>query len=308
MNQHNQGNHQSDNFSFKLIKLEDKDIIQAIVSQIPYQLCNYTFTNMIIWGSTYSPAYSIIDGMLVILSQPKGKQYFNFPLGDGDAKQVIDKLIQYAKEKGIPFKMANITDEMKIFLEENYPNKFTFLLSENYSDYLYNTQDLLHLQGKKYQPKRNHIHKFEKLYDYQYNNMTQQDVPECVEMHKEWALQHCKKGNTGLEDETCATAKALQLFDRLDLKGGVLRVDGKVVAFTLGQAINDSTFDICIEKALSEYDGAYPMINQQFLEHQVSAYPYVNREEDMGEDGLRKAKLSYHPVRMVDKYSAKYLF
>ena len=290
---------------FKLIKLEDKQIIQPIVSQIPYQLCNYTFTNMIIWGDSYSPAYSIIDGMLVIISQPEEKQYFNFPLGNGDAKSLIDKLMQYAKEKNIPFKLINITDEMKTFLEENYPDKFSFSLKRDNADYLYNTQDLLLLKGKKYQPKRNHIHKFKKLYDYQYNNMTLQDIPECVEMHKQWALMHCKKGNTGLENETCATAKALQLFDKLELKGGVLRVEGKVVAFTLGQAINNSTFDVCVEKALSDYEGAYPMINQQFVEHQLFSYSYINREEDTGEEGLRKAKLSYHPVRLIDKYVAR---
>jgi hypothetical protein len=260
---------------------------------------------MIIWGSTYSPAYAIIDGMLVIISQPEGKQYFNFPLGNGNAKQVIDKLIYYTKEKGISFKMINITEEMKIFLEENYSDKFTYSFSPNYSDYLYNTQDLLLLQGKKYQSKRNHINKFKKLYDYQYNNMTQEDISECIEMHKQWALKHCKEGGIGLENEICATMKALQLFNKLELKGGVLRVNGKIVAFTLGQPINNSTFDICVEKAFSEYEGAYSMINQQFIEHQLSAYSYINREEDVGEEGLRKAKLSYNPVKLIHKYNAK---
>jgi hypothetical protein len=164
-------------------------------------------------------------------------------------------------------------------------------------------QDLLLLQGKKYQPKRNHINKFKKLYNYQYNNMTQEDIPECIEMHKQWVLTHCKRGSTGFDNETCATSKALQLFSKLELKGGVLRVDGKVVAFTIGSAINHSTFDVCIEKALPCYDGAYSMINQQFVEHQLTAYQYINREEDAGEEGLRKAKLSYHPVKLIDKYS-----
>jgi len=294
-----------DNISFKLIKLEDRPILHPIVSQIPYQLCNYTFANMIIWGSTYSPAYAIIDGMLVIISQPKEKQYFNFPLGNGNTKQVIDKLMQYAREKEISFKMINITEEMKTFLEKYYPDKFSYSLSVDYSDYLYDTQDLLLLQGKKYQSKRNHINKFKKLYNYQYNNMTQEDIPECKEMHKQWVLTHCKEGNIGLENETCATMKALQLFDKLGLKGGVLRVDGKVVAFTLGQAINDSTFDVCVEKALSEYEGAYSFINQQFVKHQLSAYPYINREEDVGEEGLRKAKFSYYPIKLIHKYSVQ---
>ena len=290
-------------FSFKLIKLEDRPLLYPIISQIPYQLCNYTFANMIIWGSTYSPAYAIIDGMLVIVSQPQGKYLLNFPLGNGNVEQVINKLINYTKERGVPFKMINITEEMRLILEKSFPDKFTYSFSQDDSDYLYNTQDLLLLQGKKYQPKRNHINKFKKLYDYQYNNMTQADIPECIEMHKKWALAHCKEKNTTLEYETCATMKALQLFNKLELKGGVLRVDGKVIAFTLGQAINDTTFDICIEKALSDYEGAYSIINQLFLEHQVANYPYVNREEDVGEAGLRKAKLSYHPEKLIHKYS-----
>jgi hypothetical protein len=293
--------------SFKLIKLEDKSVLQPFVSQLPHQLCNFTFTNMIIWGNLYSPAYTIVDEMLVIISQPPGKHYFNFPLGFGEIKPVMDKLIRYAKEKEIPFKMTSVTDEMKILLEEYYPDQFLFSYSRDYSDYLYNTQPLIHLQGKKYQAKRNHINKFKKLYNYQYHPMGEADLEECLEMHQQWAILHCKKENTSVGSDNCATRKALQLFKRLDLKGGVLRVDGKVIAFTLGQAINDTTFDICVEKALSDYEGAYPMINQQFLEDQVSEYPYVNREEDMGEEGLRKAKLSYHPFKIVSKYKATLL-
>jgi hypothetical protein len=294
-------------FSFKLIKLEDRPVLHPILSQIPYQLCNFTFTNIIIWGNLFSPAYTMVDGMLVIVSQPKGRLYFNFPLGHGDAKTVIDKLIQYAREKGIPFKMINITEEMKMFLEQYYPDKFIFSLSRDYSDYLYSVQNLIFLQGKKYQPKRNHINKFESLYNYQYSPMSENDIPECLQMHQQWSMLHCQKRNTTLESESCATRKALQLFTKLDLEGGVLRVDGKVIAFTLGQAINDTTFDVCIEKALSDYEGAYPMINRQFLKHQLADYTYVNREEDMGEEGLRKAKLSYHPLKLVSKYSATLL-
>jgi hypothetical protein len=137
--------------------------------------------------------------------------------------------------------------------------------------------------------------------------MREEDIPACLEMHRQWSILHCQKENTTLESESCATRKALQLFNQLELKGGVLRVDGKVIAFTLGQAINPTTFDICIEKALSDYEGAYPMINQQFLKHQLSNYIYVNREEDLGEEGLRKAKLSYHPLKLVSKYNATLL-
>jgi hypothetical protein len=294
-------------FPFKLIKLEDKKLLQPILSTIPYQLCNFTFTNMIIWGAAYSPAYCMIDGMLCIVSQSDKEKYFNFPLGYSNEKQVIDKLMEYAKNQDIPFVMINITEEMKAKLQAFYHNRFHFSFSEDYSDYLYNTEDLLLLQGKKYQPKRNHINKFKRLFpNYSYNSMCSSDLEECFEMHKQWAKKHCEhdKESQTLEKETCATRKALSLFERLDLKGGVLRVDGKVAAFTLGQPINSNTFDVCIEKALSEYDGAYPMINQLFLQDQVSKYEFVNREEDLGEEGLRKAKLSYYPLKQIAKYTA----
>ncbi|MDR0368352.1 MAG: phosphatidylglycerol lysyltransferase domain-containing protein [Bacteroidales bacterium] len=294
-------------FSFKLIKPEDKNLLQPILLNIPYRLCNFTFSNMIIWGSTYSPAYCIIDGMLCIVSQPDEQKYFNFPLGNGNEKQVIDQLMEYAEKQNIPFVLINITEEMKAKLQTFYPNKFRFSFSEDYSDYLYKVEDLLHLQGKKYQPKRNHINKFKRLYpDYLYNSMTANDIEDCFEMHKHWAEVHCKQNqnNKTLEIETCATRKALLLFEALELKGGVLRVDGKVAAFTLGTPVNSNTFDICVEKALQEYDGAYPMINQLFLQNHVSAYSFVNREEDLGEEGLRKAKLSYYPHTQIVKYTA----
>jgi hypothetical protein len=262
---------------------------------------------MISWGANYSPAYTFIDGMLVLVSHIDGEHYFNFPLGVGNVKAVMDTLIQDAQKKQSPFTMINITDEMKVLLEMYYPNQFSFSFSQDYSDYLYNTQDLLLLQGKKYQSKRNHINQFKNRYNYNYHSMTQHDVAECLEIHQQWVVKHCQKGNYMLDNETCATKKALQLFTVLELKGGVLRVDGKVIAFTLGQAINNTTFDICIEKALAEYEGAYPMINQQFLIDKVSGYRYINREEDLGVEGLRKAKLSYYPIQLISKYSATLL-
>ncbi|MDR1878929.1 MAG: phosphatidylglycerol lysyltransferase domain-containing protein [Bacteroidales bacterium] len=289
---------------FKLVKLEDKSVLQPVLSQIPYPLCNFTFTNMIIWNSFYSPAYSFVDGMLVIVSQIDTHTYFNFPLGNGNTKTVIDKLIDYAQLQKTLFSMINITEEMKTMLEKDYPDRFAFSVSSDYSDYLYNTQDLILLQGKKYQSKRNHINKFKSAYNYRYHAMTDNDIAECLEMHRQWAEVHCLHGNSTLASETCATRKALQLFGRLGLKGGVLRVDEKVIAFTLGQPINHTTFDICIEKALSEYEGSYPMINQLFLKDQASDYAYINREEDLGVEGLRKAKLSYYPVRLLSKYNA----
>ena len=99
----------------------------------------------------------------------------------------------------------------------------------------------------------------------------------------------------------CVTLNSLRLFKELELTGGILRVDGQIVAFTIGEPICSDTFVVHIEKAFPDVQGAYTMINQQFVEHECMDYKYVNREEDTGDEGLRKAKRSYRPVFMVEK-------
>jgi len=292
-------------FQFKDLKVTDRNIVQPFLLQTPHQLCNFSFANQIIWEETFHSKFALVDEMLLLRFQINEGHYFHFPMGTGDAKPMIEKMMNYAKMQNIKFCLSPLTEEMKLFLETNFPNQFSFITSRDYYDYLYNTKDLIELKGKHYQPKRNHINKFKKLYNYTYSPITQQDINDCLEMHEQWIVeQDCGEEKCPFEQETCAVKVALNNFEAIGLQGGLLLVDGKVIAFTLGQPINSTTFDVCIEKALSQYEGAYSMINQQFLEHQVSNFPFVNREEDLGIEGLRKAKLSYQPYRLLVKYRA----
>ena len=292
-------------FQFKDLTVSDRNIVQPFLLQTPHQLCNFSFANQIIWEETFHSKFALVEEMLILRFQINEEPYFHFPMGTGDAKQMIEKMMDYAKMQNIKFCLSPLTEEMKLFLETNFPNQFSFTTSRNYYDYLYKTNDLIELKGKHYQPKRNHINKFKKLYNYTYSPITQQDINDCLETHEQWIVeQDCGEEKCPFEQETCAVKVALNNFEAIGLQGGLLRVDGKVIAFTLGQPINTTTFDVCIEKALSQYEGAYSMINQQFLEHQVSDFPFVNREEDLGIEGLRKAKLSYQPYRLLAKYRA----
>jgi len=291
---------------FKNLTIENRAEIQPMLLQSSYPLSNFSFANQVIWAETFHPKFTIIDDMLISLFRIKKESYFHFPIGKGDVKSALDEMMKYAKKMNTPCCIAALTEDMKLFLETNFPNQFTFTTSRNFYDYLHKTKDLIELKGKQYQSKRNHINKFKKMYSYVYAPITYRDIDDCLETHEQWIdEQDCGGKRCTFEQETCAVKIALNLFDKIGMQGGLMRVDGKVIAFTLGQAISDTVYDICIEKALSEYEGAYAIINQQFLEHQVADYLFVNREEDLGIEGLRKAKLSYHPYQLIPKYSAR---
>ena len=292
-------------FEFKNLTIEDRAIVQPLLQQFSQQLCNFSFANQIIWEEAFHSKFVIVDDMLILRFQLNEDHYFHFPMGKGDVKLMIEKMMKYAKTQNIKFCLSPLTEEMKLFLETNFPNQFTFTTSRNFYDYLYLTKDLIELKGKQYQSKRNHINKFKKMYAYAYAPITRHDINDCLTTHEQWIEeQNCGGEKCPFEQETCAVKIALNNFEAIGMQGGLIRVDGKVVAFTLGQAINDTTFDVCIEKALAEYEGVYAIINQQFLEHQVVDFPFVNREEDLGIEGLRKAKLSYHPYQLLVKYRA----
>ncbi len=220
----------------------------------------------------------------------------------GTRKKVVELLMQDAQEKGYPFQLHALSTEEMNELESYFPGKFQVTWPRDYEDYVYETEKLINLSGKKYHGKKNHINQFKSAYpDWSYETITDSNVEECFQMALKWRGANGCEEDPEKNQEMCVTLNSLRLFKELHLKGGLLRAGGKVVAFTLGEPVSDDTFVVHIEKAYADVRGAYPLINQQFLEHEVSGYKYVNREDDTGEEGLRTAKLSYHPVFMVEK-------
>ena len=159
------------------------------------------------------------------------------------------------------------------------------------------------LTGKKLHGKRNHINKFKELYSYNYEPLTADNMEKIRSFIEEWYQKKAETDASILTEKT-ALENALKNFEKLELKGGILLVDGKSVAFSIGEQLNQDTALIHFEKADTDYQGAYPMMNQQFVINAWSNLTYVNREDDMGIEGLRKAKLSYYPDIMVEMYSA----
>lgn len=288
--------------NFKRPELEDKEIVDSYLSQQKNTICEMTFANTYLWSRHFAVTYAIIEGMLVYRSLDEESPSFVYPIGKGDVKAVIDILSKYCDENGYPFLMHHVTESQFEKLEELYPGRFEIEYMRDYADYVYETEKLITLSGKKYHGKRNHINRFKannQVWNFEF--ITDDNIEDCFQMAMKWRKQNICDDDESKTAELCVTLNALRLMKELDLKGGLIRVKDQVIAFTVGEPLSDDTFVIHIEKAFADIQGAYPIINQQFLENGVMDYKYVNREEDMGEEGLRKAKLSYRPVFLSEK-------
>ena len=287
---------------FKRPELEDKEIITSYFHKSPSRSCERTFVNVYLWSRHYKVKYAVIEDALVFRSGANGLS-FSYPAGDPEnIKKAVDYLTEYCKEKECPLVFYNVTPEMFAQLETWYPGRFTVEYDRDIADYVYETEKLATLAGKKLHGKRNHINKFKNLYpDWTYETLWDDNVEECFQMALKWRNQNGCEDDPEKNSEMCVTLNSLRLYKELELTGGVLKAGGKIVAFTIGEPLCDDTFVVHIEKAFADVEGAYPMINQQFVQHECADYTYVNREEDTGAEGLRKAKLSYRPAFLEEK-------
>lgn len=291
---------------WKKIELSDKELIQDYYKQENVGSCEATFANNYLWASHYGVRYAILEGMLVFLSEGE-KPSVTFPIGTGDAKSVLEILMKYFAKEDKDFHMHLISPVQFAKLEQLYPGKFQIKYNRDYADYVYEAEKLMTLSGKKLHGKRNHINKFKAMHpEWLYEPITDENVAECMEMAQQWRVLNGCEEDEEKQAEFCVTLNALKLRKELGLVGGLLRAEGKVIAFTLGEPGGNDTFIVHIEKAYADIQGAYPMINQQFVEHEAASYRYVNREEDTGAEGLRKAKLSYYPVMLLEKGEVTY--
>lgn len=287
--------------TFKKMELEDREMANEYIRSAAGRSCETSFANIYLWQRHYRVEYTIIEDAIVFKTMQQ-EPSFSYPYSKGDTKKVLDIMMEYAKEQGFPFRMYSVTKEDFEELERLYPGKFEIEYDRDSADYIYETEKLITLSGKKYHGKRNHINRFKELYpDWSYESITKDNVEECFQMALKWRnINGCEEDSEKL-DEICVTLNALRLLEELQLKGGLIRVNGDIVAFAIGEEICEDTFCVHIEKAFADIQGAYPMINQQFAEKEGVGYHYINREEDLGSEGLRKAKLSYRPVFLQEK-------
>ncbi|MGL5973347.1 MAG: DUF2156 domain-containing protein [Oscillospiraceae bacterium] len=289
---------------FKQPTLDDKQIVEKYLKNVKYFGCEYSISNFILWAKYYKVEFCIVDDILIIRSNNEGISY-NYPVGNFNLKDIIGKLIKQCEEDGVKFRLHNLTECMIEDIGKIYKDKFDFTFDESSSDYIYNSHDLINLTGKKYSAKRNHINKIDTL-GWSYENIDEHNIKDCIDMSCEWFRKNDSSNDETKIAEKTVIKDAFNNFDFLGLKGGLIRLDNKVIAFSLGEEINKDVFVVHIEKAFSDIQGSYPLINREFIKNVASKYKYINREEDMGIEGLRKAKRSYHPEFLLKKHIGIY--
>ncbi len=287
---------------FKTVEISDKKWIENILKKTKNPSLEYNFTTLFIWQEIYNTKVREYKNCLLVRFG-KERNVFLFPAGTENIKDAVDFILKENKDGYIC--IGGIVEEQKAFLEKNYPGMFEYTEDRDMSDYIYTTESLTTLKGKKLSSKRNHINRFIENYpQWSYEEISENNIGEVKDMHEEWCRLMKESGKNGLEEEGMAVRKALKYYKELELHGGAIRADGNIIAFELGDELNEQTFIVHIEKAFAHIQGAYPMINKQFVIHNCQNYKYIDREEDAGDEGLRKAKLSYNPSIILKKYNA----
>lgn len=288
---------------FQPVTPEKKEIYSRYLLDGKERGCEYAFANLYLWGRQRG---ALIHDHLVLFSQFNRRSVYPFPVGSADKRAVLDAIIADAEERGIPCRLTGLREEDMELLERLYPGKFRFHCDRDSYDYVYDINDLAELKGRRYQKKRNHCNRFRESFPYavaqQLGEGNIHAVEQLVEQWYEKRMQEDPQGDYHMEH--AALRKALNQFPALGMEGLVLMDGGTALAVTLGSRITPDTFDVHFEKARPEAEGAYAAINFEFARYLRSKYPevqYLNREDDLGLEGLRKAKLSYYPHHLVEK-------
>lgn len=284
---------------FRKLKIEDKERVDRVLSQSDYMGSEYCFSNMLAWERYTNTRVCFYKDFLISLSE-KNKLVFTFPAGSGDYSDVLLEMHRYASDKNENLVIWN-TDERRLkVLHETFGQDVQITEDEGQYDYIYLADELAEFKGRKFHSKRNHVNNFKK-YNWTFENITYDNIDECIAFCTEdYNANQRFESESGIAEQYAIHTYFMN-YDDLGLSGGILRADGNIAAISLGEKINSDTLVVHIEKASSEYNGSYPAMCSEFVKHFAHGCRYVNREEDMGIEGLRKSKKSYNPVMMLRK-------
>ena len=322
---------------FKAPELSDRVAVANAVADSGYTGSDASFANIFLLHKKYGTQIALQDGVLFRYYNGVGsRRGYAFPLGTGEPQASLKLIVEDARQSGRPLEFCLVDEPRAQILREYFKTvgangaKSALHFTENRgdSDYIYSAESLATLAGNQYKKKRNHISRFNRSYlDYEIRPLTPSNFDDALAVEKSW-LKVESLGESGDSDcectcecreaawaersedeksrmaEYCAIVEALENFDKLGLNGAVLYVEGKPVGMTMASEIVPGAWDIHFEKIIDEYavNGGYAIINKLFAERLVAAgAKFINREEDINIEGLRKAKLSYYPQTILDK-------
>ena len=294
---------------FKSVELSDLPDIQKCVFASGCRACDFSPVNLFIWQCIYKNRICIEDGFLFRRNEGKnGEVRYAFPLGAGEVRPALEKIRADAAENGAPLVFTGLTDEQLSMVTEHFSDKsFSLSPRRDRADYVYSSEKLATLSGKKYHSKRNFINRFNQNYGSRAEiaPITEKDLPEIAEYSRLWCETNGCRHENGLEEEACAISTALKNWNELGLTGALLRLDGKVCAFNFASALTADTADVHVEKADDTVEGSYAVINNALAKMLLPRFSYINREEDLGLPGLRQAKESYRPEILLMRTDAR---
>lgn len=290
---------------FHRLKLSQKNDYEQILFSCPPRGCEYSFANLSLWGRQQA---AFLHGCVAFFSHYYGRSVYPYPIGSGDRRAVLEAILRDAKERGIPCRITGMRDADREELEAWFPGKFHLHTNRDGFDYVYAIDDLADLKGRKFQKKRNHLNRFRAEHpNFEVVPLTSCNMGLAQNMLNDWFLRRMDEdphGNYLLEN--IALARACQNYTQLGMDGIMLMDEGKVLAVTMASRLAPDTFDIHFEKAREDVDGAYAAVNCEFARFLRLKYPqvqFLDREDDLGLEGLRKAKLSYNPHHLIEKHT-----
>ena len=289
--------------NFKPINQIDKKLYESYLFSEQGRGGELSYANLCMWGEH---KVAIVENHLVLLSLYNGKYLYPFPMGNGDVVPVLEAIIADASERGIPCVLSSLTPEKATLLDELYPGKFESHFKRASFDYVYATEKLAELKGRKYHRKRNHYNRFCKNHpDFHVEPLSSKNAEQVKAFLDNWYKGRLEESpENDYAGEQTALNRCFMNYEKLGMESLVLFHEGEILAFTMGSQLSPNTFDVHFEKARWDVEGAYTAINCEFAKYIRDKYPeieFLDREEDMGLEGLRKAKESYFPHHMVEK-------
>ncbi len=291
---------------FQPVKIEDRELILGNIPESVAQMCDFSFGNIFCWSVGENTRVAQRDGFVFLRSRFNGVKSYAFPWGKSDIKTALSIIEADARERNADLSFYCLSEEQADILKGFYGDKLLLEEQRDFFDYVYSRESLATLSGRKYHSKKNHVNSFCKKNNFSYEELNESNLSECLEFSHRW--HKSGERNPKLDEERLVIDKAFRYFNELHLSGAILRVDDKIVAYALGEAMPDGkTYCTHFEKASPEYLTAYAVINKLFAENSLGDFQYINREDDAGAENLRKAKTSYHPEYLVKKYYGKIL-
>ena len=290
---------------FQPLTIEDRERVNEYLKKFQEPFCDFSFGNLFSWSVVENTEIAFSDNFLFIRFSDDEKYYYSFPVGTGEIKNAVFEIIENAKINNEKIRFVCLSKNQTKILKYIFQDEIKIIENRNSFDYVYSVEKLSTLTGRKYHSKKNHFNSFKNSYNFIYEEINENNIKACIEFSKEW---YKSNGTTeALQREQKALSRALEYYFDLDLTGALIKVNNKIIAFCVGEKMyKENIFCTHFEKADSEFPAAYAAINKLFSEFTINNFEFVNREDDAGIEGLRKAKLSYHPEFILEKYYAEF--